>query len=99
MIPVSFTVTATDAMAGASGFVLASATSSEPDNGLGDGDQPHDLQGWVVGTPDTAGFVRAERAAAGPGRVYSFQFETRDDAGNVATCAVSTATVPHAAGK
>jgi hypothetical protein len=98
MVPVSFAVTATDSMAGTTAFVLASATSSEPDNGLGDGDQPRDLQGWVVGTPDAAGFVRAERAAAGPGRVYRFRFETRDAAGNLAAC-VSTVTVPHAAGR
>jgi hypothetical protein len=94
MVPVSFTVNAVDAVSGPVGFVLASATSSEPDNGLGDGDQENDLQGWVVGTPDTAGFVRAERSAHGSGRIYSFRFESRDAAGNVATCGVSTVTVP-----
>jgi hypothetical protein len=51
-----------------------------------------------VGTADTTGFVRAERSATGPGRVYSFRFETRDTAGNVAAC-VSTVTVPHAVGR
>jgi hypothetical protein len=97
-VPLSFLVKATDAVGGATAFVLASATSNEPDNGLGDGDQSHDLQGWAVGTPDVSGFVRAERSARGTGRVYTFRFESRDAAGNVATCG-ATAIVPHASGK
>jgi sugar lactone lactonase YvrE len=99
MVPVSFAVNTTDRLSGATGFILAAATSNEPDNGVGDGDQPNDLQGWVIGTPDTAGFVRAERAARGPGRTYSFRYESRDAAGNVAACAVATATVAPAARK
>ena len=100
LVPVSFLVKATDSLSGATSvFTLASATSSEPDNGVGDGDQPNDLQGWTVGTPDTSGFVRAERSGRGPGRVYSFRYESHDAAGNVATCVVSTAIVAHASGK
>jgi NHL repeat len=100
LVPVIFVVTATDPLSGASGaFVLKSATSNEAENGLGDGDQPNDLQGWTVGTPDVSGFVRAERSAKGPGRVYSFRYESSDAAGNVATCVATTAVVPHAAGK
>jgi hypothetical protein len=95
LVAVSFLVNATDADSGASGsFVLASATSNEPDNGLGDGDQPNDLQGWTVGTPDVSGFVRAERSGKGSGRVYSFRYESRDVAGNVASCVVSTTILP-----
>jgi DNA-binding beta-propeller fold protein YncE len=99
MVPMSFDVAASDSLSGARPFVLASATSNEPDNGLGDGDQPNDLQGWTIGTPDTAGFVRAERSGRGTGRVYSFRFEARDAAGNSATCAVAAATIGHAGGK
>jgi sugar lactone lactonase YvrE len=93
MVPVSFSVAVRDSLSGAHPFVLASATSNEPDNGLGDGDRPNDLQGWMIGTPDTAGLVRAERSGRGAGRVYSFRFETRDAAGNSATCAVATAAI------
>ena len=93
MVPVSFSVVVTDGASGTPGFVLTSATSNEPDNGVGDGDQPNDLQGWILGTPDTTGLVRAERSARGSGRIYSFQFEARDAAGNVATCGVATAPV------
>jgi hypothetical protein len=99
MVPVSFSVHATDGLSGAGAFVLVSATSNEPDNGLGDGDHANDLQGWALGTPDTDGFVRAERSAQGSGRVYSFRFESRDAAGNVATCGVATATIANAAKK
>jgi NHL repeat len=99
LVPVSFAVAASDALSGAGTFVLTSATSSEPDNGLGDGDQPNDLQGWALGTADRSGFVRAERSGKGPGRVYSFRYESRDAAGNVATCVASTAIVPHGSGK
>ncbi len=99
MVPVSFDVSAVDALSGPGGFVLRSATSSEPDTGLGEGDQPHDLQGWEIGTADAAGFVRAERSPKGPGRVYRFAFESRDAAGNIGSCGAATATVPHAARK
>jgi hypothetical protein len=43
--------------------------------------------------------VRAERSGKGAGRVYSFEFESRDQAGNVATCGVASVTVPHSNGK
>jgi hypothetical protein len=99
LVPVSFSVTVTDGASGAPGFVLTSATSNEPDNGLGDGDQPNDLQGWTIGTPDTTGLVRAERSAQGSGRIYSFEFEARDAAGNVGTCRVATASIPAPARK
>jgi hypothetical protein len=94
MVPVSFTVTAGDPLSGAASFVLASATSSEPDNGIGDGDRPNDLQGWTLGTPDTSGFVRAERSGSGAGRVYTFRFEAQDGAGNVGACTVSIGVAP-----
>ena len=99
MVPVSFAVSATDAFSGPTAFVLTSATSSERDSGLGQGDQPHDLQGWQIGTADTAGFVRAERLSKGPGRTYSFVYESRDQAGNAGSCTAATTTVPHAIGK
>jgi hypothetical protein len=55
----------TDTLSGPAGFTLVSVTSNEPDNGLGDGDQPNDIQGFALGTPSTSGLLRAERAITG----------------------------------
>lgn len=89
MVDVSASVNVTDATAGPAGFKLISATSNEPDDGLGDGDTANDLQGWTVGTPDTAGQVRAERSGSGSGRVYTLTYSAADQAGNAASCSVS----------
>lgn len=77
-----------DATGSSASFVLVSATSNEPDNGLGDGDTPGDLQGWTTGAPDTSGELRAERSGGGSGRVYTLTYQATDQAGNVATCAL-----------
>ena len=45
-----------DSLSGADGFKLVRASSNEPGAG--------DIQGFDVGTPDTTGFVRAERLRA-----------------------------------
>ena len=44
-VPVTVSVTVADAESGPAGFTLLSAVSNEPDNGLGDGDQPNDILG------------------------------------------------------
>jgi hypothetical protein len=94
LVPVSVTVTASDpGGSGVAGYRLLSVTSNEPDNGLGDGDTPNDIQGWTVGVASTSGQLRAERAGGGSGRVYTFRYEARDNAGNTAT-ATCTVTVP-----
>src|SRR6185503_4398984 len=49
-----------DNLSGTDGFKLVRASSNEPGTG--------DIQGFDVGTPDTSGFVRAERAPKGDGR-------------------------------
>jgi hypothetical protein len=46
---------------------LLSVTSSEPDNGLGDGDMPGDIVGASIGTDDRSFQLRAERAGIGSG--------------------------------
>jgi hypothetical protein len=79
-------VTPGDALSGSAGFSLVSVSSNEPDNGLGDGDTVGDIQGFDVGTPDTEGQLRAERAGGGSGRVYAIVYEGRDAAGNRTTC-------------
>lgn len=75
-------------------ITLVSIVSNEPDAGLGDGDQPHDVQGAAVGTDDRAFFLRAERAGRGHGRVYTITYRATDAAGNQ-TLATATVTVPH----
>jgi hypothetical protein len=80
------------------GFTLVAATSNEPDNGLGDGDTANDIQGWLIGTADTAGMFRAERSGKGNGRIYTLLYEGRDRADNATRCS-TTVTVAHDQGK
>jgi len=75
-------------------FVLASITSSEPDDGLGDGDTVKDIQGAAPGTPDTAFRLRSERSGSGSGRIYTILYTASDKSGNTAQAKV-TVTVPH----
>jgi sugar lactone lactonase YvrE len=91
-------VTVDDAMSGGATFTLISASSNEAANGKGDGNTTADLTEWTIGTPDTSGFVRAERSGKGAGRIYTLVYEAADRAGNTATCSVSLA-VPHDKGK
>jgi hypothetical protein len=69
---------------------LVSATSSEPDNGLGDGDTKND----VVILGDFSLSLRAERSGAGPGRTYTIAYKATDASGNSAL-AETTVFVPH----
>lgn len=94
LVSVTATVTVADAGSGPDGFMLVSVTSNEPDNSLGDGDQPNDIQGFVVSTADTSGSLRAERSGKGHGRVYTLAYRASDVAGNSAICS-TTVTVPH----
>ncbi|HKV12801.1 MAG TPA: hypothetical protein VJ725_31950, partial [Thermoanaerobaculia bacterium] len=64
---------------------LVSVTSSEPDNGLGDGDTPDDVQGEDLGTDDRSFFLRAERSGTGVDRTYTVTYEASDAAGNTTT--------------
>jgi hypothetical protein len=75
-------------------LTLDSATSSEPDNGLGDGDTANDVQNAELGTADTSVSVRAERRGGGSGRTYTFGYSAQDLAGNGAQC-WATVVVPH----
>jgi hypothetical protein len=73
---------------------LVSITSSEPDDGLGDGDMPNDIQNADFGTDDRQFLLRAERSGTGPGRTYTVTYEARDAAGNVSQATVKV-TAPH----
>ncbi|HXZ86372.1 MAG TPA: hypothetical protein VEI82_12890 [Myxococcota bacterium] len=73
---------------------LVSLTSSEPDNGTGDGNTGGDVQGAEPGTDDVDFQLRAERSGPGPGRSYSALYRATDLAGNH-TDALVTVVVPH----
>jgi hypothetical protein len=68
---------------------LVSATSNEPDNGLGDGDTPND----IVVVDDLTVKLRAERSGTGTGRVYTLTWEATNACG-ATTTASATVTVP-----
>jgi hypothetical protein len=94
MVTINATVTVTDVCDPTPGFVLASITSSEPDDGLGDGDTMNDIQGAAFGTPDIQFELRAERAGVGAGRIYTIQYVGFDGSGNT-TPATTKVVVPH----
>lgn len=89
---INATVTVTDNCPNPT-YVLTSITSNEPDNGLGDGDAPNDIQSAVFGTPDLSYQMRAERSGSGSGRVYTAKYTVTDSSGNTAEDE-ATVTVP-----
>jgi cysteine-rich repeat protein len=72
---------------------LVSLTSSEPDNGLGDGDTANDIQGATLRTDDRSFSLRAERSGKGSGRVYTATYHVEDALGN-STTATGQVAVP-----
>ena len=94
LIPITATISASDACSANVAVSLDSITSNEPDNGTGDGDQPNDIQaigsGPVPFGTDVRSFLlRAERAGGGNGRIYTVTYSATDAAGN------STSTVAY----
>jgi len=94
LVPVNVSIKLSDTGSGPAGYSLVSATSSEPDRGLGDGDTGGDIRGLQPGSSAVSGALRAERSGSGPGRTYTLTYEGKDNAGNAATCVVRVA-VPH----
>ena len=90
---ISLTIVATDNCDAAVACRVASVSSNEPENGLGDGDTAPDSQ--VIG--DFATMLRAERSGTGSGRIYSVEMVCRDFSGNAST-ARTTITVPKSRG-
>jgi hypothetical protein len=88
-MPVNVSVTVTDDAGDAIAPTLVSAVSSEPDNGLGDGDTPGD----VVMVDSFNFLLRAERAGGGEGRIYTITYSATDSCGNTATTS-TTVSVP-----
>ncbi len=72
-------------------ITLDSITSSEPDDGQGDGHTEQDVQGAEFGTDDRSFLLRAERSGGGSGRVYTAVYTVTDAAGNRTTVSVDIA--------
>jgi hypothetical protein len=85
LVPIAAQITVTDACDAAPDVTLVSIVSSEPDNGLGDGDTSGDIQEASIGTDDRAFLLRAERSGSGTGRVYTVTYRAVDHSGNSAT--------------
>jgi len=105
MVDIVATVTVSDICDAAPSVVLTSVTSNEPDNDQGkpydpqdstsgDGNTVDDIQGAETGEEDYEFQLRAERAGAGDGRVYTITYTVTDASGNSAS-ASATVVVPH----
>ena len=79
MVAISVSAFATDAVGAA--CAVSAVASSEPDNGLGDGDTTGDSA--ITGA--LAVSLRAERSGTGDGRIYTITVTCRDAAGNATT--------------
>jgi hypothetical protein len=66
------------------------ASSSEPDNGLGDGDTTGDIE--IVDAHNLR--LRAERSGNGPGRLYTIGVSCQDSGGG-SSGAQTVVLVPH----
>jgi hypothetical protein len=96
MVDIVATVTVSDDSDPDPCVILASVTSSEPDDakGNGDGNTVNDIQGADIDTEDYEFQLRAERAGKGDGRVYTITYTATDASGNSAS-ASATVVVPH----
>ena len=72
-------------------MTIASVSSDEPENGVGDGDTTNDI---LIAANCKSVQLRSERKSNGNGRVYTITFKVTDTSGNVST-ATATVTVPH----
>jgi hypothetical protein len=81
LVPVTVGLSVADATSGSAGFVLAGAPDA-------------DQAGFVTGTPDVDGSLRARRAGNGGDRIYTLTYIGRDVAGNTTECD-ATVVVPH----
>lgn len=88
MVGVSVTASASDETSAVTTEIV-SVTSSEPDNGRGDGDSAND----IAVTGDMTVNLRAERSGQGSGRIYTIEVKATDQAGNSSTAFV-TVSVP-----
>jgi len=94
LVTVTVSVTASDDSGSPVTNQIVSVTSNEPDDGLGDGDTPNDIQNINELTVQ----LRAERSGKGTGRIYTITVSSTDACGNTATATVAV-TVPKNQGK
>jgi microsomal dipeptidase-like Zn-dependent dipeptidase len=94
MVPVTVETFCADTLSGFASMPMTTAMSSEPDSKQGKGDRPDDIQGFMLGSPETSGELRSERLGAGPGRTYTLGYTCYDMAGNASSCE-SSVIVPH----
>jgi hypothetical protein len=90
MVPVELAVSVTDVCDSSLACQIASVSSNEPVDDLGDG---HTAPDWQVTGPLTLN-LRAERSGGGSGRVYTVTVECLDDSANPTTGVVQVS-VPH----
>lgn len=101
LVDIRATIYANDVCGATPAITLVSITSNEPDQGLGDGDQPNDIQAIGGGPVPYGTFVhafllRAERSGTGTGRVYTVTYMAKDASG-METKAVAWVRVPKGA--
>jgi putative metal-binding protein/HYR domain-containing protein len=96
MVPVQTSWQVSDACDPLVSVVLASATSSEPDDaaGTGDGSTTEDIQDAALGSPDATLLLRAERSGETAARFYTLTLAATDASGN-SVSALENVTVPH----
>jgi endo-1,4-beta-xylanase len=104
-LPVTVSLQVTDTASGPDGVTLVAAASSQPQNGLGDGNTANDIQGFGAPTLSVAngsyatytdpGYLRAERSGnQKDGRRNTLTYRGSNVEGNSADCVV-TVKVPH----
>jgi len=94
MVPISIVANASD-LVGITSLKIISVQSSEPDNGLGDGDTANDTQ--ISGALTVN--LRAERSGNGNGRTYTITVEAKDAAGNTSTKTTTVSVLKSQGGK
>jgi hypothetical protein len=93
MVPVTISARLTD-NCGPPCWRVIKVKSSEPVNGLGDGNTSPDWQ--ILGDHKVS--LRAERSGLGSGRVYTITIQARDASGNLSVPKTVTVTVPKSQG-
>jgi PKD repeat protein len=94
MVTVKVTPEINDSTSGIQSIILTSITSSDLEDGLGDGQTDADIQKAEIGTADFEFELRAERSGKTGERIYTITYTITDLAGNVRT-EVITITVSH----